>query len=42
MFQVYENVLFNIFMNPETKPVVEASGHVDDDTVVTRWINAAH
>ena len=41
MFQGPENLLFNIFMNPETKPVVEASGHVYDGTIVTRWINAA-
>ena len=41
MFQGPENVLFDIFINPETKPVVEASGHVYDGTVVTRWINAA-
>ena len=41
MFQGPENVLFDIFINPETKPVVEASGHVYDGTVVTRWINAS-
>ena len=38
MFQGPENVLFDIFMNPETKPVVEASGHIYDGTVVTRWL----
>jgi len=38
MFQGPENVLYDIFMNPETKPVVEASGHVYDETVITRWL----
>ena len=27
IFQGPENVLYDIFMNPETKPTVEASGH---------------
>ena len=38
MFQGLENVLYDIFMNPETKPVVEASGHIYDGTVVIRWL----
>jgi hypothetical protein len=38
MFQGSENVLYDIFMNPETKPVVEASGHIYDGTVITRWL----
>jgi hypothetical protein len=38
MFQGPEDVLYDIFMNPETKPVVEASGHIYDSTVVTRWL----
>ena len=38
MFQGPENVLYDIFMNPETKPVVEDSGHIYDGTVVTRWL----
>ena len=38
MFQGPENVLYDIFMNPETRPVVEASGHIYDGTVVTRWL----
>ena len=38
MFQRPEDVLYDIFMNPETKPVVEASGHIYDSTVVTRWL----
>ena len=28
IFQGPENVLYDIFMNPETKPLVEASGHI--------------
>ena len=28
IFQGPENVLNDIFMNPETKPIVEASGHI--------------
>ena len=39
MFQGPENTLYDIFMNPETKPVVEASGHVYDGTVITRWLS---
>lgn len=38
MFQGQENVLYDIFMNPQTKPIVEASGHVYDGTVITRWL----
>ena len=38
MFQGPENVLFDIFMNPQTQPIVEASGHVYEGTVITRWI----
>ena len=38
MFQGPENVLYDIFMAPETKPIVEASGHVYDGTVITRWL----
>ena len=38
MFQGPENVLYDIFINPETKPIVEASGHIYDGTVVTRWL----
>ena len=32
------NVLYDIFMNPETKPIVEASGHIYAGTKITRWI----
>ncbi len=38
IFQGPENVLYDIFMNPETKPVVEASGHIYDGTIITRWL----
>ena len=38
MFQGPENVLYGIFTNPETKPIVEASGHVYEGTVITRWV----
>ena len=38
MFQGPEDILYDIFMNPDTKPIVEASGHIYDGTVVTRWL----
>ena len=38
MFQGPEDVLYNIFTNLETKPIVEASGHVYEGTVITRWL----
>ena len=38
MFQAPENVLFDIFVNPQTKPVVEASGHIYEGTKISRWI----
>ena len=28
IFRGSENVLYDIFMHPETKPIVEASGHI--------------
>ena len=28
IFQVYENVINDTFMHPETKPIVEASWHI--------------
>ncbi len=34
-----ENVLHDIFMNPETKPIVESLGHVYAGTKITRWIS---
>ena len=39
IFQVPENVLYDTFMNPETKPFVEASGHIYEGTKITRWIS---
>ena len=39
IFQGTENVLYDIFMNPETKPIVEASGHIYAGTKITRWIS---
>ena len=39
MFQGPENVLYYIFMNPETKHIVEASGHIYAGTKRTRWIS---
>tara|TARA_B100000073_G_scaffold286218_1_gene247916 strand:+ start:1554 stop:1835 length:282 start_codon:yes stop_codon:yes gene_type:complete len=38
MFQGPENVLHDIFKNPQTKPIVEASDHIYDSTIVTRWL----
>ena len=38
MFQGPENVLYDIFINSETKPIVEASGHIYEGTKITRWI----
>ena len=39
MFEGSENILYNIFTSPETKPVVEASVHIYEGTKITRWIN---
>ena len=39
IFQGPKNVLYDIFMNPETKPIVEASGHIYAGTKITRWIS---
>ena len=38
MFQGAEKVLFDIFINPETKKIVEASGHIYEGTKITRWV----
>ena len=38
MFQGPENILYDIFKNPETKPIVEASGHIYEGTKITRWL----
>ena len=39
IFQGPQNVLYDIFMNPETKSIVEASGHIYSSTKITRWIS---
>ena len=39
MFQGSENVLHNILINPETKPIIEASGHVYKDAKITLWLH---
>ena len=39
IFQGPKNVLFDIFKNPETKPIVEASGHIYEWTIINRWIS---
>ena len=38
MFQGPENVFYDIFVNLDTKPNVEASGHIYDGAVITRWL----
>ena len=40
MFQGPKNVLFDIFNKPETKKIVEASGHIYEGTIINRWISA--
>ncbi len=39
MFQGPKNVLYDIFINPQTKPIVEASGHIYEGTKITRWVS---
>ena len=39
IFQGPENVLYDIFMNPKTKSIVKASGHIYARTKITRWIS---
>tara|TARA_B100000579_G_scaffold435669_1_gene459531 strand:- start:1872 stop:2168 length:297 start_codon:yes stop_codon:yes gene_type:complete len=39
MFEGPENILYDIFINPDTKPIVEASGHIYEGTKITRWLN---
>ena len=38
ILQGAENVLYDI-LNPETKPIVEASGYFYARTKITRWIS---
>jgi len=33
------NTCYDIFVNPETKPIVEASGHIYEGTIINRWIS---
>ena len=37
IFQGPENVLSEIFMSPENKPIIEASGHIYAGTKITSW-----
>ena len=39
IFKGPKNVPYDIFMNPETKPKVEALGHIYELTKITRWIS---
>ncbi len=39
MFQGPVNTCYEIFVNPETKPIVEASGHIYEGTIINRWIS---
>ena len=39
MFQGPVNNIYDIFANPETIPIVEASGHIYDGTIINRWIS---
>ena len=34
-----KNLLYDIFINTETKPIVEASGHIYMGAKITRWIS---
>ena len=38
MFQGPKDVLYDIFINPQTKLIVEASGHIYEGTKITRWV----
>ena len=39
MFQGPLNTCYDIFVQPETKPIVEASGHIYEGTIINRWIS---
>ena len=39
IFQGPGNNLYDIFMNPGTISIVEASGHIYEGTNITRWIS---
>ena len=34
LFQGPVNTCYDIFVNPETKPIVEASGHIYEETII--------
>ncbi|HGY5539862.1 MAG TPA: DUF3764 family protein [Prochlorococcus sp.] len=38
VFQGPEDVLYDVFVNPKTKPVIEASGHICEGTLITLWV----
>ena len=38
MFEDPTNVIYDIFINPQTKKIVEASGHIYENTKINRWI----
>ena len=38
IFKGPQNVLDDILSNSETKPIVEASRYIYEDTKITRWI----
>ena len=39
IFQGPVNNIYDIFTNPETIPIVEASGHIYEGTIINRWIS---
>ena len=39
MFQGPVNTCYDIFIDPETKPIVEASGHIYEGTIINSWIS---
>ena len=39
IFQGQVNNIYDIFTNPETIPIVEASGHIYEGTIINRWIS---
>ena len=39
MFQGPVNTCYDIFINPETKAIVEVSGHIYEGTIINRWIS---
>ena len=38
MFQGSENVLYDIFVNPQTKTIFEDSAYFYEGTKITRWV----